>query len=99
MKINNNHNALIESLRQCREKAVTGGKPGRKAEEKAAPHEKVDLSATAKDIQRLKNAVAELPDVRQDKVDELKARIEKGEYSVSADKIAEKIIKEFLSGE
>jgi len=96
MKVNDKDNTLINAVRQYRDNVKTGGNPDKKVDEKAAPHEKVNLSATAKDIQILKNAIANLPDVRQDKVDELKARIEKGLYSASGEKIADKIIEEFI---
>lgn len=97
MKIDDKDNTLINVLRPYQDSVKTGGKPDKKVEEKAAPSEKVNLSATAKDIQTLKSAIAGLPDVRQDKVDELRARIEKGEYSASGEKIADKIIEEFLA--
>ena len=96
MKIDDKDNTLINALRLYQDGLKTGGKPGKKVHEKSAPDEKVNLSATAKDIKTLKNAIAGLPDIRQDKVDGLKARIEKGEYSASGEKIADKIIEDFL---
>lgn len=62
----------------------------------AAPEEKVDLSTKARDIQNLKSAIANLPDVREEKVQELKNRIEGGKYNVSGEKIAEKMVGESL---
>jgi len=52
----------------------------------------VSLSSTANDILGATKAVAELPDVREDKVAELKARIQAGQYNPSAEEIASKII-------
>jgi negative regulator of flagellin synthesis FlgM len=74
-------------LRQEAERAVTGV---------AAPQEKVDLSTKAKDVQAIKNAVASIPDIREEKVQELKGRIEAGTYNVSGEKIAGKIVGESL---
>lgn len=96
MKIDDKDNTLINALRQYQDGVKTGGRPGKKVEEKTAPHEKVNLSSTARDIQTIKSAIAGLPDVRQDRIDELRARIENGEYSASGEKIADKIIEEFL---
>ncbi|MBN1613663.1 MAG: flagellar biosynthesis anti-sigma factor FlgM [Deltaproteobacteria bacterium] len=62
----------------------------------AVPEEKVDLSTKAKDIQNLKSAVANLPDVREEKVQELRNRIESGKYNVSGEEIAEKMVGEAL---
>jgi negative regulator of flagellin synthesis FlgM len=58
--------------------------------------EKVDLSTKAKDIQQAKNALNSLPDVREEKVQEIKAQVEKGTYNVNAEKIADKMVKESI---
>jgi negative regulator of flagellin synthesis FlgM len=60
------------------------------------PEEKVDLSTKAKDIQQAKNALNSLPDVREEKVQEIKAQVEKGTYKVNAEKIADKMVKESI---
>jgi negative regulator of flagellin synthesis FlgM len=58
--------------------------------------EKVDLSSRAKDIQQIKQIVDQIPDVRENKVQELKAQIDSGSYKVNSDKIAEKMVGESL---
>jgi negative regulator of flagellin synthesis FlgM len=58
--------------------------------------EKVDLSAKAKNIQQIKKIVDEVPDVREDKVKELKRQIENGKYVVDTDQLAEKMTGESL---
>jgi flagellar biosynthesis anti-sigma factor FlgM len=58
--------------------------------------EKVDLSTKAKDIQRIKARLADIPDIREERVQELKAEIAKGTYRVSGEKIAEKMVEEAL---
>ena len=60
------------------------------------PEEKVDLSTKAKDIQQAKNALNSLPDIREEKVQEIKAQVEKGTYNVNAEKIADKMVKESI---
>ena len=62
----------------------------------AKPEEKVDLSTMAKDIQQAKNALSKLPDVREEKVQELKSQVEKGTYNVSGEKIAGKMVEESI---
>ena len=76
-----------DGTRQETEKQVNGFK---------SPEEKVDLSTKARDIQQLKDAVSELPEVREEKVQELQERIEKGAYDVSGEKIAEKMVGESI---
>ena len=62
----------------------------------AKPEEKVDLSTTARDIQQAKNALSKLPDVREEKVQEIKSQVEKGVYNVSGEKIAGKMVGESI---
>lgn len=52
----------------------------------------VQISSIGKDIQTAKQAVANAPDVREDLVAPLKARIEAGTYSVSAEQLADKLL-------
>jgi negative regulator of flagellin synthesis FlgM len=58
--------------------------------------EKVDLSAKAKDIRQIKQILDQTPDVREEKVLELKNQIDTGSYKVNSDKIAEKMVGESL---
>jgi negative regulator of flagellin synthesis FlgM len=60
------------------------------------PEEKVDLSTKAKDIQQAKNALTKLPDVREEKVQEIKTQVDKGTYNVNAGKIADKMVNESI---
>jgi negative regulator of flagellin synthesis FlgM len=60
------------------------------------PEEKVDLSTLAKDIQQAKNALSSVPDVREQKVAEIKSQVEKGAYKVSGEKIAGKMVGESI---
>lgn len=58
--------------------------------------ERVDLSARAKDIRQVKQLLEQVPEVREDKVQELKRQIDSGSYVVQVDKIAEKMVEESL---
>ncbi len=58
--------------------------------------EKVDLSTQAKDIQLVKNALSQLPDVREEKVQEIKSQVDNGKYNVSGEKIAGKMVGESI---
>ncbi len=51
-----------------------------------------EISETAKSYSAAKTAVAQAPDVRADKIADIKARIAAGTYNVSAEDIAEKIL-------
>jgi negative regulator of flagellin synthesis FlgM len=73
---------------KSKEKA-TDGKSG----EILAQDDQIDLSGAAKDIGRLQMEVSKLPDVRADRVEELKNAINAGTYDVKGDAVAGKLIK------
>jgi negative regulator of flagellin synthesis FlgM len=60
------------------------------------PEEKVDLSTMAKEIQQAKVEVSKLPDVREEKVQEIKSQVDKGTYNVSGEQIANKMVGESI---
>ena len=65
-------------------------------QEKASPTEKVKLSHRARDIQKIREIVEATPEIRTDKVGQLKREIETGTYSVNAEKVAERMLRESL---
>lgn len=58
----------------------------------ASTLDKVSFSTVGKDMQVAKTALNSVPDVRQDRVNELKAAIANGTYNVSAEDFAEKLM-------
>jgi negative regulator of flagellin synthesis FlgM len=56
--------------------------------------DKISLSGKAKEISELKTLIDQLPDIRMDKVEEIKKAIDSGNYNIDARKIAEKILEE-----
>jgi negative regulator of flagellin synthesis FlgM len=56
----------------------------------------VVISDTAKRIQEAQKQIQTIPDVRAEKVAELRKQIENGTYEIKADQIAGKMIKESL---
>lgn len=57
----------------------------------------VEISDTAKSFQSVRSAIANTPEIREEKVAKLKAQIEAGTYSVSGRMIAEKLVEGFFS--
>ncbi len=49
------------------------------------------------DMRKIREAVENTPDIREEKVAALKKMIASGEYKVNAREVADKMIKEFLS--
>jgi negative regulator of flagellin synthesis FlgM len=60
--------------------------------------DEVLLSESAVKFSMLKERLSALPDVRADLVAELKSRIQKGDYQIDSEKIADKLIEESLIG-
>lgn len=60
----------------------------------SAPAATVSLSPQAQEINHVKVAVSQLPDVRADLVASLKAQVEAGTYRVSSEDIADAILRD-----
>ena len=67
-----------------------------RAKESATKTDTVVISDAAKRIQEARAKLDEIPDVREDKVAELKNQIQNGTYQADAGKTADKLLKEQL---
>ena len=65
-------------------------------EKQPAKADTVVLSDTAKKVQEAQKQLKAIPDVREDKVAQLKEQIENGTYEIDEEKIAGKMIKDML---
>ena len=61
------------------------------------PADMVQISSIGKDFQTAKNAVAASPDIREDVVAPIKAKLESGNYQVSAESFAEKLMQKIAN--
>jgi negative regulator of flagellin synthesis FlgM len=52
----------------------------------------VNLSPALKETQLAKEIIASQPDIREDKVSELKQKIESGEYTIDNNAVADKLV-------
>ena len=78
-----------------RGKTRIDGSPG-EAPKGGLLEDTVALSPEAKQIQEAKKSLDALPDVREDKVAEIKGQIEAGTYTIDGEKIAFKMIRESI---
>ena len=93
MKISETGNSITELISQYKiNEEKVSSEPEKQAANSVVPEEKVTLSSAARDIQQAEKAIKELPDVREEKVQELKDQIETGNYDVNGEKIAEKML-------
>lgn len=58
--------------------------------------DKVELSSRAMDLKEMQSQAMSSPDVRTEKVQQIKTNIENGTYSISSEKIAERLIEEAM---
>lgn len=61
----------------------------------ASTMDQVSFSSMGRDMQVARTALSSVPDVREDRVNELKASIANGTYHVSAEDFAEKVLAAF----
>jgi len=54
--------------------------------------DEVSFSSLGKDMQVAKNALAGVPDVRESKISDLRAKVQSGTYNVSSEAFADKLI-------
>lgn len=59
----------------------------------------VELSQAAGELKRARKALEEIPDVRQEKIADIKNRIENGTYEIKSDQIADSMVKESLKND
>lgn len=55
-----------------------------------------EISQSAKDYQTAKKALSQTPDIREDKVTEIKNAMNTGTYNVSAQEIADKMVSKYF---
>jgi negative regulator of flagellin synthesis FlgM len=97
MNINNTKGISAKQIQQYEQnESLRKGKATQEEISSSIPQEKVEFSDTAKEMQQIKNAVDEIPDVRESKVEALKSQIENGTYNVNGEEVAEKIIGEAM---
>lgn len=67
----------------------------------SAPDDRVEISSKAMEIKVAMEALSSVPEVRKDKVEEIKRLIEEGKYNPDPKEVAKKMVEEFYrsSGE
>ncbi len=63
------------------------------------PGDSLELSEKARQLRRITEVVEQMPEVRREKVAEIKRKIRNGNYEVSSEEVAEKMIEELETGE
>ena len=97
MEITNKSQAISDAyVKQVQAQPRTEPAGEKDAQPQGLKTDTVVISDMAKRIQEAQKQIQTIPDVRADKVTELRNQIEKGTYEIKADQIAGKMIKESL---
>lgn len=62
----------------------------------AAGKDKLEISSKGKDYQAVKQALSQTPDVRDEKVTEIKAKIQSGTYNINMEEVASHILDRYF---
>ncbi|HAU87792.1 MAG TPA: flagellar biosynthesis anti-sigma factor FlgM [Lachnospiraceae bacterium] len=63
---------------------------------KKTTSDRIEISTMGKDLQIAKKAVSEADDIRWDKVNDIKKRMQSGTYNVSCEEVAEKMVESYF---
>lgn len=85
----------IDAYNQISQIYKTNSKMNTQKTSSVSAKDRVEISSFGKAYQVAKNAVANAPDVREDRVAELKARIQNGTYEVSSECFADKLLESY----
>ena len=87
---------LVEKLSTYEQQKIekAGDKERQARESSRGDSDSVTLSSRAKTLKELQAAVKDSPDVRSEKVAELRERVESGQYEPDAHTIAQKLLEE-----
>ncbi len=85
----------IDAYNQISQIYQTKSKPSVNKKGSVKGTDKVEISQFGRDYQVAKQAVAAASDIREDKVADLKARIEAGTYEVSVEDFAAKLAEKY----
>jgi negative regulator of flagellin synthesis FlgM len=95
MKIDNQD--MLSSINAYQNDPVSRNDESGRQQEKvqAQPQDRVELSTQKTEIEKLKKSVESLPDVRSEKVAEIKQQIAEGSYRVDGVMVAQKMLEHF----
>ncbi len=85
----------IETYNQVAQLYNTTKPTKTKSTQSAAAKDNVTISRAGQDYQIAKQAVSKASDIREDKVADVKNRIDSGTYSVSSDDFAKKLLEKY----
>ena len=96
MEIVKNHGIQVDAYVNQLQDTKKADQAADQAKESATKTDTVVISDAAKRIQEARAKLDDIPDVREEKVADLRNQIQSGTYQADADKTADKLLKEQL---
>jgi len=90
MKINNNN--ISKMLSAYNKQNLNTTKTKENESTRLKRKDEINISDEAKEIQSLMKKLKDMPEVRQEKINEIKEKINSGNYEIDPEKIAEKML-------
>ncbi len=82
--VSNKNMQRLESPQKTEQSVKSGGAP--------SETDRLELSIRGREISHLNDLIQSTPDVRENRIEQVRRELENGTYNVKAEKIAEKII-------
>jgi negative regulator of flagellin synthesis FlgM len=100
MEISDNNPSInVNNFVQDLQDKATGKSEEDKKTQIVSNDVKVELSSQSQEMVKLKNRMASIPDIRTEKLDQLKNQISEGTYKIDGNQVALKMIKESILDE
>lgn len=90
MRIEDKVNIAYEKVNTAAKKDNAEAK--KQVDKAASESDRLGLSNEARKVAELKDAVRSSPDIRQDRVNEIREQIKSNTYNISGQKVAEKVV-------
>lgn len=102
MKVNSSDSTPIQgsetsAAAQAKAKARATAQANKEAKAGSSEGAKAEISAKGREVANAKAAASAAPEVREEKIAELKRKIAAGSYKVDAEAVADKMVDEHLS--
>jgi flagellar biosynthesis anti-sigma factor FlgM len=92
MKIDGNNPYIRPEFQAQQKEQLSQQEQQQKAQAEKSSGDRLEFSVTGKELQYLSQKAVEAPEIRAERVAEIKSRVDAGTYNIKAQEIAEAII-------
>jgi flagellar biosynthesis anti-sigma factor FlgM len=90
---------LQEAFRQRRERIEESGRPDERRKSRPSPKERVQDPSLIDSARRALERIAKAPDVRKDRVEEIKKALREGSLTFDSEAVADRLLQESILNE